>query len=207
MKRQVFEALGRVTALDALLATNTSSIPVSEIAAVVDGPDRVLGMHFFNPVPTMRLVELVKTMVTSVGVLEQAVAFVERIGKRSVVVNDRAGFLVDYLLVPYLLDAIRMLESGYAIRDNIDAAMMLGAGYPMGPLALCDFVGLDIIVYESDILFREFKDPRFAVPSLLRNLVRLGKTGRKAGSGFYEYVGEPDSASRLSDMQEQRDGG
>jgi 3-hydroxybutyryl-CoA dehydrogenase len=157
------------------------------MAAVTQRPDKVLGTHFFNPVPIMPLIECVRTLTTSDETLASARSFGGSLGKRIIVSKDRAGFIVNFLLVPYLTEAVRMLEQGFATREDIDLGMMLGTSYPMGPLTLLDFVGLDTTLYIADILFQEFKDPRFAAPTLLRQMVTAGHVGRKAGRGFYNY--------------------
>ena len=187
LKRDLFAQLDQICPPDAILASNTSSIPIIQLATATKRPDRVLGMHFFNPVPTMQLVELVRTLTTSDETLEAVRAVGERLGKRMIVSKDRAGFIVNYLLVPYMLDAVRMLEQGFASKEDIDVGMMLGASYPMGPFTLLDFVGLDTAAHVADVLFEEFKESRFAVPTLLRQMVAAGRLGRKSGRGFYNY--------------------
>ncbi len=187
LKKDLFAQLDQICPPDAILASNTSSIPIIQLATATKRPDRVLGMHFFNPVPTMQLVELVRTLTTSDETLAAVRAVGERLGKRMIVSKDRAGFIVNYLLVPYMLDAARMLEQGFASKEDIDVGMMLGASYPMGPFTLLDFVGLDTAVHVADVLFEEFKESRFAVPTLLRQMVAAGWLGRKGGRGFYNY--------------------
>jgi 3-hydroxybutyryl-CoA dehydrogenase len=187
LKKDLFARLDQICPPDAILASNTSSIPIIQLATATKRPGRVLGMHFFNPVPTMQLVELVRTLTTSDETLEAVRAVGERLGKRLIVSKDRAGFIVNYLLVPYMLDAVRMLEQGFASKEDIDVGMMLGASYPMGPFTLLDFVGLDTAVHVADVLFEEFKESRFAVPTLLRQMVTAGWLGRKSGRGFYNY--------------------
>jgi 3-hydroxybutyryl-CoA dehydrogenase len=186
-KREVFATLDRALKPDAVLASNTSSLSITEIAATTTRPDRVLGLHFFNPVPLMKLVEIIRALPTSEAAFERARGFVEQIGKTAVVCKDTPGFLVNRLLVPYLLDAVRLLESGLATREDIDNAMKLGCGYPMGPLTLLDFVGLDTTYYIANIMFEEFRQPQFAPPPLLKRMVLAGYMGRKSGRGFYEY--------------------
>ena len=188
IKRKTFAELDRVCPPHAILASNTSSIPIIHMATATQRPDRVLGMHFMNPVPVMPLIEYVRTLTTSDATLEQARAFGESLGKRIIVSKDRAGFIVNFLLVPYLTEAVRMLEQGFASREDIDVGMMLGTSHPMGPLTLLDFVGLDTTLYIADILFDEFKDPRFAAPTLLRQMVAADFLGRKTGRGFYNYA-------------------
>jgi 3-hydroxybutyryl-CoA dehydrogenase len=187
LKRELFAQLDQLCPPHAILTSNTSSIPIIQLAAATQRPDRVLGMHFFNPVPAMQLVELVRTLTTSDEALETVRAVGERLGKRMIVSKDRAGFIVNYLLVPYLLDAIRLLEQEFASKEDIDVAMMLGTSYPMGPLTLSDFGGLDTLLHTADVLFEAFKEPRFAAPTLLRQMVAAGWLGRKSGRGFYHY--------------------
>jgi len=186
-KREVFSTLDRITKGDAVLASNTSSLSITEIAASTQRPDRVLGLHFFNPVPLMKLVEVIRALPTSDAAFEKAKGFVEAIGKTAVVCKDTPGFVVNRLLVPYLLDAVRLLESGLATREDIDNGMKLGCGYPMGPLTLLDFVGLDTTYYIANIMFEEFRQPHFAPPPLLKRMVLAGYLGRKSGRGFYDY--------------------
>ena len=187
LKRELFVQLDQICPPQAILASNTSSIPIIQLATATKRPDRVLGMHFFNPVPTMQLVELVRTLTTSDETLETVRAVGERLGKRMIVSKDRAGFIVNYLLVPYMLDAVRMLEQGFASKEDIDLGMMLGTSYPMGPFTLLDFIGLDTAVHIADVLFEEFKESRFAAPTLLRQMAAAGWLGRKSGRGFYHY--------------------
>ena len=187
IKRKTFAELDRVCPPHAILASNTSSIPIIQMASATQRPDKVLGMHFMNPVPVMPLIEYVRTLTTSDETLERSKSFGESLGKRIIVSKDRAGFIVNFLLVPYLTEAVRMLEQGFASREDIDVGMMLGTSYPMGPFTLLDFVGLDTTLYIADILFDEFKDPRFAAPTLLRQMVAAGYLGRKTGRGFYNY--------------------
>ena len=187
IKRKTFAELDRVCPPHAILASNTSSIPIIQMASATQRPDKVLGMHFMNPVPVMPLIEYVRTLTTSDETLERSRSFGESLGKRIIVSKDRAGFIVNFLLVPYLTEAVRMLEQGFASREDIDVGMMLGTSYPMGPFTLLDFVGLDTTLYIADILFDEFKDPRFAAPTLLRQMVAAGYLGRKTGRGFYNY--------------------
>jgi 3-hydroxybutyryl-CoA dehydrogenase len=188
LKKELFAQLDHICPAHAILASNTSSIPIIQLAVATRRPDKVLGIHFFNPVPVMKLVELIRTLTTSDETLQTARAFGERLGKRMIVSKDRAGFIVNYLLVPYLLEAIRMLEQGFATKEDIDVGMMLGTSYPMGPFTLLDYVGLDTTLSIADILFDEFKEARFAAPTLLRQMVAAGYLGRKTGRGFYNYV-------------------
>ena len=187
LKKELFAQLDQICPPDAILTSNTSSIPIIQLAAATQRPGRVLGMHFFNPVPAMQLIELVRTLTTTDETLETVRAVGERLGKRMIVSKDRAGFIVNYLLVPYLLDAIHMLEQGFASKEDIDVGMMLGTSYPMGPFTLLDFIGLDTALHITDVLFEAFKEPRFAAPTLLRQMVAAGWLGRKSGRGFYNY--------------------
>ena len=187
LKRELFAQLDQICPPHAILASNTSSIPIIQLATATQRPGHVLGMHFFNPVPTMQLIELVRTLTTSEETLELVRAVGEQLGKRMIVSKDRAGFIVNYLLMPYMLDAVRMLEQGFASKEDIDLGMMLGTSYPMGPFTLADFVGLDTAVHIADVLFDAFKEPRFAAPTLLRQMVAAGWLGRKSGRGFYHY--------------------
>ena len=187
-KQELFRQLAKVVRPDCVLATNTSSLSVTEIGAVSGSLTRVVGMHFFNPVPRMPLVELIRTVDTSAASFALARQFVERTGKQPVVVGDSPGFVVNWLLVPYLLDAIRALERQMATREEIDAAMKLGCGYPMGPLELLDFVGLDTTLAIAEVFFKAFGEARYAAPSLLRQMVLAGRMGRKSGRGFYDYT-------------------
>lgn len=187
-KRDIFRRLDRVTRPEVVLASNTSSIPIAELAAATDRPDKVVGMHFFNPPPVMRLLELTPAVTTSEETLAFARAYgSERLGKTVVQAKDQAGFIVNRLLAPYLNGAIKMLEDGFATREDIDTAIALGLGHPMGPLTLCDLVGLDVALYVADVLYAEFRDPMYAPPPLLRRMVTAGMLGRKTGKGFYEY--------------------
>ena len=188
VKKEVFSTLDRVCAADAVLATNTSSLSVTEIAAFAKKPERVLGLHFFNPVPLMKLVEIVRALSTNDASFERAKGYVETIGKTPVIANDAPGFVVNRLLVPYILDAIRVYESGLASKEDIDNGMKLGCGHPMGPLTLLDFVGLDTTYYIANIMFEEFREARFAPPPLLKRMVKAGHLGRKSGRGFYDYT-------------------
>lgn len=187
IKRKTFAELDQICPPETILASNTSSIPIIQMASATQRPDKVLGMHFMNPVPVMRLIEYVRAITTSDETLEAATAFGESLGKRIIVSKDRAGFIVNFLLIPYLCESVRMLEQGFASREDIDTGMVLGTSYPMGPFTLLDYVGLDTTLYIADILFDEFKDPRFAAPTLLRQMVTAGFLGRKTGRGFYDY--------------------
>jgi 3-hydroxybutyryl-CoA dehydrogenase len=187
MKRDVFRRLDELLRPEVVIASNTSSIPIADLAAVTKRPDRVLGMHFFNPPPVMKLLELVRSLATSEETLAFARGVGERLGKTTVLAKDRAGFIVNMLLIPYLNGAIRMLEEGFATREDIDVAVELGLRHPMGPLTLLDFIGLDTAMHVADVLYGEFKHPDYAPPPLLKRMVAMGYLGRKSGRGFYEY--------------------
>jgi 3-hydroxybutyryl-CoA dehydrogenase len=189
VKRDLFAELDRVCKSEAVLATNTSTLPVVDLAVETSRPERVCGVHFFNPAPVMSLVELVRPLTVGDEVMADVRTWVESCGKAPVEVKDRAGFVVNALLFPYLNNAVRMLENGTASRDDIDAAMKGGCNFPMGPLALLDLVGLDTSVAILDALYDEFRDPNYAVVPLLRRMVSAGRLGRKAGAGFYDYSG------------------
>jgi 3-hydroxybutyryl-CoA dehydrogenase len=186
-KRKMFHSLDPVIKPAAILASNTSSISISEIMTATKRPERFVGLHFFNPVPLMKLVEVVRTIVTAPEVYETAYEFGKRLGKVPVRTTDKSGFIVNRLLVPYLLDAIRAYEEGVGSIADIDAGMKLGCGYPMGPFTLLDFVGLDTTYYITNVMFDEFKEKRFASPSLLRRMVMAGWYGKKNGKGFYDW--------------------
>ncbi len=186
-KRELFAALDTLCPPSTIFASNTSSLTITEIATATKRPQRFVGLHFFNPVPVMKLVEVVKTIATDPAVYDEMVAFGARLGKTPVRASDSTGFIVNRLLVPYLLDAIRALEEGVGSIEDIDNSMKLGCGYPMGPLTLLDFVGLDTTYYIANIMFDEFRERRFAPPPLLKRMVLAGWNGRKAGKGFYDY--------------------
>jgi 3-hydroxybutyryl-CoA dehydrogenase len=186
-KKQMFASLDPIVKKDAIFATNTSSISVTELLSATKRPERVIGMHFFNPVPLMKLVEVVKTIATAPDVYDAAYEFGKQLGKVPVRTSDKTGFIVNRLLVPYLLDAIRAYEEGVGSIPDIDNAMKLGCGYPMGPFTLLDFVGLDTTYYITHVMYDEFKERRFASPPLLKRLVMAGWYGRKTGKGFYDY--------------------
>jgi 3-hydroxybutyryl-CoA dehydrogenase len=186
-KRELFSALDTICPPATIFASNTSSLTITEIATATKRPQRFVGLHFFNPVPVMKLVEVVRTIATEPAVYEEMVAFGAKLGKTAVRAHDSTGFIVNRLLVPYLLDAIRALEEGVGSIEDIDNSMKLGCGHPMGPLTLLDFVGLDTTYYISQIMFEEFKERRFAAPPLLKRMVLAGWNGRKAGRGFYDY--------------------
>ena len=186
-KRELFSALDALCPPSTIFASNTSSLTITEIATATKRPQRFVGLHFFNPVPVMKLVEVVKTIATDPAVYEEMVTFGTKLGKTPVRAQDSTGFIVNRLLVPYLLDAIRALEEGVGSIQDIDNSMKLGCGHPMGPLTLLDFVGLDTTYYISQIMFDEFREKRFASPPLLKRMVLAGWNGRKAGRGFYDY--------------------
>ncbi len=187
LKCRTFAALDDIVKKEALFASNTSSLTITELAMATQRTDRFLGLHFFNPVPVMRLVEVVETLMSGAEAIQAANDFVRRIGKEPVACKDNSGFIVNRLLVPYLLDAIRALENGVGSVEDIDQAMKLGCGYPMGPFTLLDFVGLDTTYYIANIMFEEYRETRFAPPPLLKKMVLAGRFGRKSGRGFYDY--------------------
>lgn len=187
LKKSIFKELDEVTRREIILASNTSSLAVIEMASMTRRPDKVLGLHFFNPVPVMPLLEMVRTFLTSEETYETARKFGEGLGKTVVVSKDAPGFIVNALLVPYLLDAVRMYENGFASKEDIDTGIKLGLNHPMGPLTLLDFVGLDTTLFIADEMYKELKDPRYAAPALLRRMVTAGYWGRKNGKGFYDY--------------------
>jgi len=187
IKKKTFAALDTIVKPGAIFASNTSSISITELMTATKRPERFLGLHFFNPVPLMKLVEVIRTIATASEVFEAGVAFGAKVGKTPVRTSDKTGFIVNRLLVPYLLDAIRAYEEGVGSIEDIDTAMKLGCGYPMGPLTLLDFVGLDTTYYISQIMFDEFKERRFASPALLKRMVAAGWYGKKSGKGFYDY--------------------
>ena len=186
-KLRLFPALDRILKPEALILSNTSSLNITQMGAATKRSDKVCGLHFFNPAPVMKLVEIVKTISTSEETIETVRQFAVSLGKDPVIAKDTAGFIVNFLLVPYLLAAIRMLENGMATRDDIDTAMKLGCGYPMGPLTLLDYIGLDTVMWVAEAIYDEYKDPLYAPPPLLRRLVNSGMLGRKSGRGFYNY--------------------
>lgn len=188
-KTSLFQQLDALLAPHGIICTNTSSLCVIELAAKTKRPNRVAGLHFFNPVPIMKLVEVVKTIATTQDVIDSLFVFARKLGKEPILAKDTTGFVVNRLLVPYLLYAIRVYEEGLASKEDIDLGMKLGCGYPMGPLELLDFVGLDTTYYIAQIMFDEFKDPMMAPPPLLKRMVLAGHFGRKSGKGFYDYAG------------------
>jgi 3-hydroxybutyryl-CoA dehydrogenase len=188
LKGKLFQRLDDELPDARFLASNTSSIPIAELAAWTRRPERVVGLHFFSPVPVMKLVEVVVALDTDPSTVTTAEAFATALGKQPIRTKDRSGFIVNMLLVPYLMAAVRMYEDGFASREDIDQGMRLGCGHPMGPLTLCDFVGLDVLYAVCDSLYEEFKRPEYAPPPLLKRMVVSGHHGRKAGKGFYEYA-------------------
>ena len=186
-KRELWTALDKICPKHTVFASNTSSLSITEMAMFTQRPDRFLGLHFFNPVPVMKLVEVIRTIATDPKVEDEAVALAGRLGKTPVRTTDRTGFIVNRLLVPFLLDAVRALEEGVGSIEDIDNSMKLGCGHPMGPLTLLDFVGHDTTYYIANIMFDEFKEKRFAPPPLLKRMVLMGWNGRKTGRGFYDY--------------------
>ncbi|HEV7396422.1 MAG TPA: 3-hydroxyacyl-CoA dehydrogenase family protein [Pyrinomonadaceae bacterium] len=199
-KRKTYAELDRICKPETIFASNTSSISITEMmtATSAERQKRFIGMHFFNPVPLMKLVEVIRTILTDEQVYEQAVAFGSSLGKTPVRASDKTGFIVNRLLVPYMLDAIRALEEGVGSIVDIDAAMKLGCGYPMGPFTLGDFVGLDTTYYIAEIMFNEFREKRFAPPPLLKRMVLAGLYGRKSGRGFYDYTQDPKNPTPMN---------
>jgi len=198
VKNALWRELNVHCAADTVFASNTSSLTIAAMAAPSGRPDRLVGLHFFNPVPLMRLVEVVRTLTTSDATFDLAMTLVRQLGKQPVVARDSSGFVVNRLLIPYMLDAIRALENGVGTITDIDAGMQLGAGHPMGPFTLLDFVGLDTVERVAEVMFDEYREQRFAPPPLLRRLVRAGHLGRKAGRGFYDHTVDPPVPSPLA---------
>jgi 3-hydroxybutyryl-CoA dehydrogenase len=187
VKRETYATIDKIVKQDAIFASNTSSLVITEMMTATKRLDRFIGMHFFNPVPLMKLVEVVATITTAPSVMDEAMKFAESLGKVPIRTSDRSGFIVNRLLVPYLLDAVRALEEGVGSVEDIDKGMKLGCGYPMGPFTLLDFVGLETTYYIANIMFEEFREKRFAPPPLLKRLVLAGYHGKKTGRGFYDY--------------------
>jgi 3-hydroxybutyryl-CoA dehydrogenase len=187
LKLEVMTAIAQRVPERTIIASNTSSIPIAQLAAAIEHPDRVLGLHFFSPVPVMRLVEIVVGIETSAQTVSIARDFAQGLGKTPIQSRDRAGFIVNLLLVPYLMSAVRMFEEGFASCEDIDSGMRLGCGHPMGPLTLSDFIGLDVLCSIGDSLYDEFRRPEYSPPPLLRRMVAAGRLGRKSGQGFYQY--------------------
>ncbi|MCL4705951.1 3-hydroxybutyryl-CoA dehydrogenase [bacterium] len=197
LKKELFGELDRLCPEQTIFASNTSSLTITEMAAATKRPDRFVGLHFFNPVPLMKLVEVVRTIATSPATFDAAFAFAKTLGKEPIACKDNSGFVVNLLLVPYLLDAIRAVENGVASIEDIDKGMVLGCGYPMGPLTLLDFVGLDTTYFIANIMFEEYREAKYAPPPLLRKMVLAGLLGKKTGKGFYDYSGEKPKATDL----------
>jgi 3-hydroxybutyryl-CoA dehydrogenase len=197
LKNEMWRTLDEVCGPEAIFASNTSSLTIADMAAATGRPERMVGLHFFNPVPVMKLVEVVKTIATDPQVFETAFAFAKSLGKEPITCKDNSGFVVNLLLVPYMMDSIRALEQGVATIEDIDKGMRLGTGYPMGPFTLCDFVGLDTLDKIGDIMFAEYKEKRYASPPLLKRMVSLGYFGRKSGKGFYDYAQDPPKPQAL----------
>jgi 3-hydroxybutyryl-CoA dehydrogenase len=197
VKNDLWSQLNKIANPDAIFASNTSSLTIIAMAAASGRPDRMLGMHFFNPVPLMKLVEVVRTITTSKETEESALDFVRRLDKEPIRAKDSSGFVVNLLLIPYMVDAIRALESNIASIEDIDKGMQLGAGHPMGPFTLLDFVGLDTVYKIAEIMFEEYRDSRYAPPPLLKRMVLAGMLGRKSGKGFYDYSTTPPRVSTL----------
>src|SRR5437588_737450 len=197
-KTKMFASLDPVVKKEAIFASNTSSISITELLTATKRPERFVGLHFFNPVPLMKLVEVVRTIATANEVYESAYEFARKLGKVPVRASDKTGFIVNRLLVPYMLDAIRAYEEGVGSIEDIDTSMKLGCGYPMGPLTLGDFVGLDTTYYIAEIMFNEFREKRFAPPPLLKRMVMAGLYGRKSGRGFYDYTKDPKNPTPMN---------
>jgi len=190
LKKETYAELDRIVKKEALFASNTSSLTITELSMATARPKQFVGLHFFNPVPLMKLVEVVRTILTSDESFDAAFAFAKSLGKEAVSCRDNSGFIVNRLLVPYILDAIRAYEEGVGSIEDIDKAMVLGCNYPMGPFTLLDYVGLDTTYYISHVMYDEYREKRFASPALLRKMVLAGRYGRKSGAGFYDYAGE-----------------
>ena len=188
VKKETYSAIDSIVKKDAVFASNTSSLTITELSMATARPKQFVGLHFFNPVPLMKLVEVVRTILTSDDAFNKAWEFAKAVGKEPVACRDNSGFIVNRLLVPYLLDGIRAYEEGVGSIEDIDKAMMLGCGYPMGPFTLLDFVGLDTTYFITDVMFNEYREKRFAAPALLRKMVLAGRFGRKSGAGFYDYA-------------------
>ena len=188
IKTAIMKALDEIVSDETILASNTSAIPIAQLAGVVSHPERVVGLHFFSPVPAMGLAEIVHALDTSDDTIKKARLFVERLGKHAIVTKDRSGFIVNFLLVPYLMAAVRMYEEGFASREDIDDGMKLGAGHPMGPLTLCDFIGLDVLHAICNSMYDEFKLTEYAPPPVMKRMIAAGRLGRKSGRGFYTYT-------------------
>jgi 3-hydroxybutyryl-CoA dehydrogenase len=188
LKKKVFKQLSDIVRDDCILATNTSSISVTELSTVVKNPERMVGMHFFNPVPIMKLVEIIRGLATTDAVVAASREYALSLGKEPITCPDTPAFVVNKLLIPYLLDAVRMVQDGIATPEDVDKAMVHGCGYPMGPITLLDYVGLDTTCHAADVMYEEFREPKYAAPVLLRRMVQAGRWGRKTGRGFYDYA-------------------
>ena len=188
LKLSIMKSLDQIVSPDTILVSNTSAIPIAQLGGAVSNPERVVGLHFFSPVPAMKLVEIVRALDTSDETVAAATQFAQRLGKHAIETKDRSGFIVNFLLTPYLMAGIRMFEEGFASREDIDAAMKLGAGHPMGPLTLCDFIGLDVLNAICVSLYEEFKRSEYAPPPLMKRMIAAGRLGRKSGKGFYDYA-------------------
>ena len=188
LKLSIMKSLDQIVSPDTILASNTSAIPIAQLGGVVSNPERVVGLHFFSPVQAMKLVEIVRALDTSDETVAAVTQFAQRLGKHAIETKDRSGFVVNFLLTPYLMTAVRMFEEGFASREGVDAAMKLGAGHPMGPLTLCDFTGLDVLNAVCLSLYEEFKRPEYAPPPLMKRMIAAGRLGRKSGKGFYDYA-------------------
>ena len=197
VKNAMWKELDGICAPTAIFASNTSSLTIADMAAATNRPERMIGLHFFNPVPVMQLVEVVRTIATDQDVFESAMEFARSLGKEPIECRDNSGFVVNLLLVPYMMDAIRALEQGVATIEDIDKGMRLGAGYPMGPFTLCDFVGLDTLAKIGGIMYEEYREKRYAAPPLLKRMISFGYFGRKSGKGFYDYSHDPPVAVGL----------
>jgi len=196
-KKELFGYLDGICGKDTIFASNTSSLTVTDMAAATSRPERFVGLHFFNPVPVMKLVEVVRTIVTSQETFDTAYDFAVRVGKTPIAAKDNSGFVVNLLLVPYMLDAIRQVERGVATIEDIDTAMTLGCGYPMGPFVLGDFVGIDTLYRVAEIMYEEYREERYAPPPLLKRLMTMGRYGRKTGAGFYDWTPDGPIALKL----------
>lgn len=197
LKGAVYKELSQACKPETIFASNTSSLSITEMASYTNRPDKMVGIHFFNPVPLMKLVEVARCVTTSDESFDAAFDFAASLGKTPVKCGDSTGFIVNRLLVPYMLDAIRQLENGLATTEDIDSAMKLGLGYPMGPFTLLDFVGIDTTLYIADIMYDEFKQHQYSAPPLMRRMVHAGYFGRKSGKGFYDYTGDPPVVNDL----------
>jgi len=187
-KKKLFSTLDGIVPAGAIIASNTSSLPIIEMASVTQRQEHIAGLHFFNPAPVMKLVEIVRTIATSDETTESLRAFAQSLGKTPIIAKDTAGFVGNFLLIPYMLSAVRMYENGLATMEDIDTGMKLGCGYPMGPFELLDYVGLDTTLYAAEAIYREYPDPAYAPPTLLRRMVQAGRYGMKTGRGFREYA-------------------